>query len=108
MNEQPSLNRIDMRDAIWMLRRVEKGLRKLNGKYASDVKGREGSAANAELSKQMQILSHMLHKVDVSLMDEFYRFKGEEEHLLYEDDDDAPPSLSRDSDPDSHQQQSQQ
>jgi hypothetical protein len=74
---------IDTRDAIDLLERAISHLEKLDGLTASDPKqGRDSSARNAVISKDLLFTAHLCRKAETLVTDQYHAFKGEDEHLL--------------------------
>ena len=74
---------IDTNEAIVLLERAISRLEKLDGLTASDPKqGRDSSARNAVISKDLLFTAHLCRKAETLVTDQYHAFKGEDEHLL--------------------------
>lgn len=84
--------RVDLREAIRLLRRADKLMREVNGIRAAELEGRSASARNAQITRKLLLIQHMMNKVSCMVMDEYHVFKGDDLHILCDDDDDVPPT----------------
>lgn len=74
--------KIDCTEPIRLLERALDRMDKIDGMIASDPKqGRDASARNAVVSKELLYLAHMCRKAETLLLDQYHTFKGETDHI---------------------------
>lgn len=79
--EQVSKYRIEAKEALDLMSKASTRLEKLDGMIASDPKqGRDSSARNAVISKELLYIAHLCHKAETLVLDEYHSFKGETDH----------------------------
>lgn len=47
-----------------------------------DIDARLGSSEKAEITKELLFIAHLCDKARTSVLDEYYRFKGETAHMI--------------------------
>lgn len=73
--------KIDASEPIQLLERCLERLEKIDGLIAADPKqGRDASARNAVISKELLYLAHLTKKAEVLILDQYHTFKGESGH----------------------------
>lgn len=75
-------SRLDTRDPVMLIRRVEKLLRELNGKPVNDANVKLNSAEMAQLSRDLMFAAHMLDQAKILVMNEWHVMKGQTDHLV--------------------------
>lgn len=80
--EVPKRFKIDLGFALDLSDILRKKMEELDGRMAADRnQGRDSSAINAAVSKEMLYVAHLAHKIETEILDAYHAFKGEDEHL---------------------------
>ena len=80
--EVPKRFKIDLGFALELSDVLRKKMEELDGRMAADRnQGRDSSAMNAAVSKEMLYVAHLAHKIETEILDQYHAFKGEDEHL---------------------------
>ena len=80
--EVPKRFKIDLGFALEISDILRKKMEELDGRMAADRnQGRDSSAMNAAVSKEMLYVAHLAHKIETEILDQYHAFKGEDEHL---------------------------
>lgn len=78
----PKRFKIDLGFALELSDVLRKKMEELDGRMAADRnQGRDSSAMNAAVSKEMLYVAHLAHKIETEILDQYHAFKGEDEHL---------------------------
>ena len=81
-DEVPKRFKIDLGFALELSDVLRKKMEELDGRMAADRnQGRDSSAMNAAVSKEMLYVAHLAHKIETEILDQYHAFKGEDEHL---------------------------